>query len=527
MIVRTLVKPKTYRDSVELMSLSAAVKALPGIDEVAVIMGTERNKASLDASNLLVGEAAAAKPNDLVAVVRGTTEETVAQALSLIKSRLAQTGQEVVAQSEREWPKSIAAAVRERPGSNVALISVPGSYAASEAFKALRSGLHVMIFSDNVSIEEEVRLKRLGRELGLLVMGPDCGTSIINGALLGFANVVSRGTIGVVGASGTGIQQVTSLIDRLGLGITHAIGTGGRDLADEVGGVTTLIAIDALEQDPDTRVLVVISKPAGKITSGRVLGRLRQCSKPVVVCILGGDLAAVEANRLHGAKTLEDAATLAVSLARGAETAAFGDPGTVGFPRAGMEQQIREEVAKLTPNQKYLRGLYAGGTLADEAMYVVRPLIGDVYSNMPIREEFRLPDVNRSLKHCVVDMGDDAFTLGRPHPMIDPSMRTERLLREAADPEVAVILCDVVLGYGSQPNPAGVLASAIEQARQVAGDRHIAFVASVCGSKRDPQKLDLQEQILRDSGALVFPTNAYAAEVAGMIGLASVERRGS
>lgn len=519
MVIRSLIKPRAYRDSVKLMNISATAKTLPGVDQAAAIMGTERNKTVLLAAGLLTEEARNARPDDLVIVVRAADAGDADRALERIEALLAA---EASANGEglgvQHRPRTLEAALKLDPSANLALISVPGQYAAALAGQALRRGMHVHVFSDNVTIEEEVALKRLGAELGLLVMGPDCGTTIIGGAPLGFANGVARGPIGVVGASGTGLQQVTSLIDRLGSGISHAIGTGGRDLSDAVGGLTLLAAFDALEANLETKVIVVISKPPGPQTAERILTRLASCCKPVVVDFIGGDPSLPARCGLRGAATLEEAAVLAVALAKGQS----GDTSQVAFPRTELEQLAAAEAARLAPGQRYLRGLFTGGSLADEAMSLLQTRLGGIHSNTPLEPGFRLTDPRRSVEHTVVDLGDDEFTAGRPHPMIDPSTRDERLTAEMADPETAVILCDVVLGYGVHPDPAGDLAAAVRRARAVSG-RHVTVVASVCGTDADPQNLARQEAVLRAEDVLVLPSNAYAAEVAGAI-IARVER---
>ncbi len=518
MVTRTLVKSRAYFDSVRLMNLSTTARTLPGITQAVALMATERNKAALEASGLSIGDAATARPDDLLVVIEGQNDEAVQQALARVEEMLAEgnrrSGGASRAGEERRFPRSLGAALRLDPHANLALISVPGVYAAAEAAKALRRGLNVLIFSDNVSVEDEVRLKRMGEERGLLVMGPDCGTAIIGGVPLAFANAIARGPIGIVGASGTGIQEVSVLVTRAGFGITHAIGTGGRDTTDAVGGITMLAGLEALDRDPDTRVIVLVSKTPGPETAKRILERVRACARPVVVAFLGADRAEIESAGAVYAEFLEEAAAKAVALAQGRSPASA----SFVFPRGDVSEGLPPETAPHLKEggRRFLRGVYTGGTLAGEAVLILERSLGGVYSNVPPRPSLKLPDARRSLRHSVVDLGDDEFTRGRPHPMIDPSYREERLLREAADPEVAVILCDVVLGYGCHPDPAGALAQAVRKARNVSG-REFAVVTSVCGTEDDPQNLAAQQETLRREGVLVFPSNAYAAEVAGRI----------
>jgi succinyl-CoA synthetase alpha subunit len=395
------------------------------------------------------------------------------------------------------------------PEANLALISTPGEYAAAEALKALKLGLHVMIFSANVALEDEIRLKRYAQEHDLLLMGPDCGTAILNGLPLGFANVVRRGDIGLVAASGTGLQQVTCLIDRWGGGVSQAIGTGSHDLTSQVGGITMIQGIRALAADPETKSIVLISKPPAAGVAERVLSAAAESGKPVVVNFIGADPEATRRQRIYSVQTLEAAAAAAVALSQGKEPAGevTAEPTLIGV------------AGRLRPGQRYLRGLFSGGTFCYETLLLLQESLGPVYSNTPLQPAFKLPDVWKSVEHTAIDLGDDQFTQGRPHPMIDFRLRNERLLQEARDPEVAVILFDVVLGYGSNMDPAAELVPAIQAARATAADggREIAFLGFVCGTQGDPQGLPRQEAQLREAGVMLYESSAQAARVAARL----------
>jgi FdrA protein len=397
------------------------------------------------------------------------------------------------------------------PDANFVLISTPGEYAAAEALKAMRLGLHVMVFSDNVSLEDEIELKRFGRDHGLMMMGPDCGTAIINGVPLGFANVVRSGEIGVIGASGTGLQEVTSLIDRLGGGISQAVGTGGRDLHNEVGGMTMVQALKALEADEATRVLVLISKPPSPSVTEKVLDEAKKAKKPVVVNLLGADPGSVRGKNLFFADTLEAAALKAVALSKNGKV----DESTRATP---IEKRLVDEAKNgLASGRRYIRGLFSGGTFCYEALLLLSEALGDVHSNLSLNKDLVLPDVWRSREHTVVDLGEDEFTRGRPHPMIDHRLRNERILQEAEDEEVGVILLDVVLGYGSHANPASEMVPVIRKVKEKTGASGPAFVASICGTNRDPQKLDDQEKQLREAGVILARSNAHAVRTAAAV----------
>jgi succinyl-CoA synthetase alpha subunit len=407
--------------------------------------------------------------------------------------------------------------VRAQPESNLAVISVAGQYAAGEAWEALKCGLHVLLFSDNVSLEDEIALKHYAAQRGLLLMGPGCGTAILNGVALGFANVLPAGPVGLVGAAGTGLQEVTTLLAKLKMGITQAIGTGGRDVMEEVGGITMLQGLAALQNDPQTQVIVVISKPPSATIAQRVISRVEQSDKPTVVCFLGEERAVRKEGRTLFARTLEESAYYAA----GAVTGEGEKLARRILKREGQDMAIEAARARrgLKQDQKYLRGLYSGGTLQGEALVEFRPVLGDVWSNAPLEPRLKLRDSSHCTGHCTLDLGEEEFTVGRPHPMIDNDLRIRRLQQEAADPEVAVILLDVVLGYGAHLDPGSELGPAILRAREMAlGEgRELCVVASVTGTEGDPQDLQRQVQALKAAGAIVCSCNAAAARLTALI----------
>ena len=514
MLTKCLIKHSEYHDSVALMETARELTQQPGIDDAAVVMATEANLALLDEAGLLVPDIVGATANDLIIVVRAERQVAADRALRAAEIHL--TRQPVASRVGAAFqPRTIRSALRATPNANLAVISVAGRYAADEAWVALQNGLHVLLFSDNVSIEDEVALKQYASSHGLLLMGPDCGTAIVNGVALGFANALPRGPVGIVAASGTGLQEVSTLLAGMGLGITQGIGTGGRDLKEQVGGLTMLQGIRALQADPHTEVLVLISKPPSPAIVERVLAQASQGNKPVVVCFLGGDPAPIQAAGVAPARTLQEAAYLA-SAQIGAPPAA----NVIEQETKRLRAQARKVKSLLRPEQKYLRGLFSGGTLAVEALVVWQDTgLANVYSNVPLDPRLKLQDATRSTGHCAVDLGEDEFTVGRPHPMLDNDLRIRRMLQEAADPNTALILLDVVLGYGVHPNPAGDLGPAIRDARQLARDagRELVVIASVTGTEADPQVRSRQVQTLEDAGAIVVSCNAAAARLASFV----------
>jgi FdrA protein len=427
---RVIVRPGAYYDSVTLMLVSRAAGASVG-------MATPLNLELLRDQGFTIDDDVG--PNDLVIAVRADDDEAIEAAVAAVERELAAKGAPSAA-AERAAARSIAAAARRDEDLSLAFLSIPGEHVAYEASAALEAGLHVFCFSDGVSLEDEVALKRRADERGLLFMGADCGTAIIDGVALGFANAVRRGPVGIVGASGTGIQEVSCLLDAAGVGVSHAIGVGGRDLSAEVGGLMTRAGLALLADDPDTERIVMISKPPDPAVAAAI--EAIDVGKPV---ILGFATTLMEAARLAGAALPHD------------------------------------EVV-LTPAPGRVRGLYSGGTLCTEAAAIVG------------RGEF-------------IDFGDDEYTQGRAHPMIDQSLRIEALGAAARDESFTVLLLDVVLGYGAHPDPAGELAPAIE-----AVDKHV--IVALVGAEGDPQGLDGQRARLEAAGAVVVRGNARAASLA-------------
>jgi len=473
-----------YKDSVALMRLSRDLAAMDGVNEAALMMGSPSNKQILKDAGLLADNGAAAEGGDLILAVRAKDSDAAQNAAYTIEPQI--MSQMRAATGDTIWqPQTIRAAAKANPDANLALISVPGEFAAAEARKAINRGLHVMMFSDNVSIEDEISLKIQAREQGVLMMGPDCGTAILDGVPLAFANKVTTGDIGIVGASGTGIQEVTTLISNNGGGISHAIGVGGRDLKDEIGGISTLVGINRLDADPATKHIVLISKPPGKNVLPRIMERIGQSSKSFTVCFIGATDLELPANAM-AARTLKDAAQAALG------GAAFEEPEISG--------------TSLPKDRTGIRGLYFGGTLAAEAQLILLDAGLNVASNAAVPGSRSLSDDGNA--HKIIDLGDDEYTQGRPHPMINPEIRREPLAAALADSTVGVVLIDIVIGYGSHPDPAGQLA---EMLRTMQGTDCPTIIASVTGTEQDPQVRSSQINTLKAAGIYVAGSNADAA----------------
>lgn len=468
------------------MQVARRLAAQPGITDASAVLATPANRRVLTDLGYGGDALTAAGPNDLVLAIEGeekAVDQVAASVDSYFTSPVSSAGE----------LRSIADAVAARPDCNVAVISVPGEHAAREARTALEQGLHVFLFSSNVAVEDELALKKEAHRRGLIVMGPDCGTAFINGAGIGFMNKVRRGPIGIVGSTGTGMQEFASLVHRAGSGISHGIGTGSRDLSDAIGGLSTFMAIDALERDPATKVIVVLAKPAGSAVAAKIEQRLARSAKPTVTCFLGSE---------RGARTIDDAVVLALRAAD------VKEPEFLHIADGRLRARAALEIEKLSPERRYVRGVFAGGSLCYQAQAIFRETGLSVYSNEPLRGMKRLEDPNASLETSFVDMGAEVFVEGRPHPMIDATLRRKRIEREANDPAVAILLVDFILGSIASRNPAGDLLGAIREIRR----KQVCVVASVCGTEEDEQCFEVQKQALEEAGVLVFPSSAQAVK---------------
>ncbi len=505
--IKTEVRRGVYYDSAKLMSLQRSLAGLPGIEDAGVVMGTESNKELLEHIGLASKEVMDSKPDELAIVVKAKDAKAADEALAQVDGLLAARKGNA---DEAYRPHSIEAAAEMLPDASWVIISVAGRYAAAVTREALRLGKHVHLFSDNVSVEDEIALKPRARELGLLVMGPDCGTAMIEGQGLAFANKIRRGPIGIVAAAGTGLQQVACRIHQLGSGITEGIGTGGRDLSEKVGAITFLMALDLFVRDPDTKVIVLTSKPPSPKVAEEVLKVARKAGKPVVVNFIARAVTTMRDGNLFYATGLDDAARLAVELAN--------------HPPKLDEEDLHIE--KFNDQQKYFRGLFSGGTLAYEAQHILAGYISKVWANSPIIKDNKMPNALESIENCIVDLGEDEFTVGRLHPMMDNELRIRRLYEEAKDPAVAIIMLDVVIGYGSHPDPASEIAPAIAKCLADAKKegRHLEIICVATGTNEDPQNLDSQIAQLKKAGAWVDTSNEVVVRRAGRILRALAER---
>ncbi len=496
-----------YRDSVWLMQCSSRLQELPGVEQASAIMATETNLDLAREAGLLGEDASVeAGPNDLLLLVDAVDPAAVQAAFDEVDRILSEKPAADQGEVRAVSPKSIRMALAADAASDLALISTPGEYAASEAFKGLNLGLDTMIFSDNVELSDEIELKRLAHKRGLLVMGPDCGTAIVGGVPLGFANVVKTGDIGCVGAAGTGLQQVTTLIDRWGAGVSHVVGLGGRDLSDAVDGRMARIAVAAMRDDPDTEAILLVSKPPSERVAREVVGLAGDTRMVASLVGLKGELDLREG--VEVVTTLEEGVVRTMALL-GLDVPDLTE---------GLIGDVEDATGRISAERTLLRGLFSGGTLCYESLVILSEILGPIWSNTPLDKKYRVPAPEGS--HVCLDLGEEEFTKGRPHPMIDPEARIEWLRDAGEEDQVAVLLIDVVLGYGAHADPAGELAPVCAEIMKGGGPRVVAYVL---GTDQDPQDYARQRARLKEAGCTVAATNARASLAAAAIALRKPE----
>lgn len=478
-MVHAFIKKGSFQDSVSLMIVSRKLSELPDVDEVSVMMGTPANKTLLKTTGFWHDMFDEATPNDIcVAIKAQQSDNSAVEKVSVaLEEALADIAKGQKTGSSLPIVHSWRIAKKKNPSANMLLISIAGEYAAELANQGLDDNCNVMLFSDNVTIEDELALKQKAQSKGLIVMGPDCGTANIAGAPLAFANITPKGSIGIIGASGTGIQEITSQIALCNQGITHAIGLGGRDLSESIGGISALTAIEMLAADKDTRVIAFVSKPPAPAVRDKVIQAMKKHNKPIVALFLGTNPEKSVDGNIYFTRTLDETARVAASLA------------TV--------EEAKAAAPKLT--DKKILGLYAGGTLASECAMLLADRLG-VATDKDHHEGVMLA----AQGHKIIDMGDDFYTQGKPHPMIDPSIRNKFITDLANKPEIGVLLVDIVIGYGATEDPAGSLVTAVKTLQEKRGSNNpIVVLGTITGTKEDPQCRSKQLAALKEGGIIV------------------------
>ncbi len=505
------IQENRYADSVTLMGILDAVKKRNGVSLAEVQMGTPANLEVM--SELGFDIPASAGANDLIIAIEADDEAALKAAQEDVMNRLDRKHG-----ADDESFNSVDE-VDTADGWNLCQISLPGEYAAAEAKKAINKGMDVFIFSDNVSIEEELELKQLGYEKDVLVMGPDCGVGMLDGIALATMSLVNQGPVGIVGASGSGAQEVACIVEKAGSGISALIGTGGRDLYPQIGGLSMIKGMMRLAQDPETKVIVLVSKLADRTVMDKVLTEADKIEKPVVAIFLGGDKSLFEAHKVYGTLSLEEAALKALELC---EVSCEG----FSFSDEQIKEIVNREMAKYAPEQKFMRGIYCGGTFAEESLIYLKEHNPDskLYFNMKTRYALQLDSHLKSQEHSLVDLGSEEFTIDAPHPVFDPELRLKRFRQEAADPEVAVILLDFITAPGVHEDPISPFAKACAEAIK-ARNGALTVIASICGSANDPQDIVKCGKELVDAGVILTGSNFQSTLLASAFMKALDERK--
>lgn len=522
-IFHVLVKSNYYRDSLNLLKISDIMKrSSSGIVEAVVIMGTKTNKAVLVKLGFPSTKINQATESDLIIAIEAVDKGSVDSALRKVEELLHSDGSSDTSNLVSENPTDLDSALVSMSNANLALISIPGEYVKDLSIKLSNEGIHQQIFSDHVPLDDELTIKEYAAKKGVLVLGPGAGTSIINGKGIGFSNVLRRGPVGIIAAAGTGLQEVSSLLDQCDIGVAYGLGVGANDPKEKIGGLMMLEALKVLEELPDIEIMTIVSKPPSPRAKKQIIDYIvKHGKKKYVLAFLGGghddSLPNSTKSKIVQVTTLASAVFAVAGLTS-------NELYKQSLVRLRIEPEIlQRSVAKewkgFGQQQKYIRALYTGGTFAYETQVILNGILKDLFSNAPTGRTKKLPQSSKSKKHSILDLGEEEFTQGRPHPMIDPTIRRLRLVEESQDPEVGVVMMDFVLGYGSNPDPVGAVLKEIGQVKATArkGGRYLSIVTHVCGTKGDPQGYDESVRKLENVGALVFPTNALAAIASAQI----------
>ena len=549
-----MIRPNFYRDSLQLMKISDKLRQSSGVSEASIVMATETNKSVLIRLGFSPSVIEQANESDMIVAVRAKDQRSIDLAAEQI-GKLFESPEEARLDSrDQEKTTDIDLALTKMPGTNLVLLSIPGEYVKDISYKLIEQGIHQQIFSDHVPVEDELKIKKQALMKGVLILGPGAGTSIINGKGIGFSNAISVGPVGIVAAAGTGLQEVACLLDQCGIGVKHGLGVGGNDPKDKIGGTMMLECMKILEKDDDIKVIAIISKPPSPSVEQKIIEYvIGNGTKKYVLAFIGGQLtAAAEKKRQRNSEDFLSQASSSVNMRSSRNTAATADERDTGIvkvnslassvlaianalgnqqlqkaisqlyiPAEGLANLLQREWSELQSNQKFIRALYTGGTFTYEAQVILRDIIdtGQIYSNAPIEQIKELQDSFKSEKHSIIDLGEEEFTKGRPHPMIDPTIRKFRILEEAKDPEVGVILLDFVLGYGSNPDPVGAVIEELQLAKEIAHKQghNLPIITHVCGTKNDTQGYERSISKLHSVGCVVVPTNALAVIASALI----------
>ena len=533
------------------MKISEKLHQSSGVSEASIVMATETNKGVLIRLGFSPSLIEQAKESDMIIAVRAKDQQSIDLAAEQIGKLFESPEEGRLDSRDQDKTSDIDLALRKMPGTNLVLLSIPGEYVKDISYKLIEQGIHQQIFSDHVPVEDELKIKKQAVTKGVLILGPGAGTSIINGKGIGFSNAISSvGPVGIVAAAGTGLQEVACLLDQCGIGVKHGLGVGGNDPKDKIGGIMMLECMKILEKDDDIKVIAIISKPpSGSVEQEIMEYVIANGTKKYVLAFIGGQLTAAGNKQQRHTENFLSPASSSANMSSGHTTMSDRDTGIVKanslassvlaianalgnqqlqkaisqlyISPEGLVNLLQREWSELQSNQKFIRALYTGGTFTYEAQVILRDIIdiGQIYSNAPIEKVKELQDSFRSQNHSIVDLGEEEFTKGRPHPMIDPTIRKFRIVEEARDPEVCVILLDFVLGYGSNPDPVAAVIEELQLAKEIAHKQghYLPIITHVCGTKNDIQGYERSISKLHSVGCVVMPTNALAVIASALI----------
>ena len=494
-----------------MMQFSQQLKDEQGVIDAAIVMGTELNKNTLKNMNLLTEDGAAATENDTLISISCQDQNSLNDAIQKAEQLLVSSTVNI----KNEFA-NLSSAFDAFSNANIASLSIPGQFVKEMATELIKKQLHLFVFSDHVPLEDEIYLKNLSLENNVLFMGPEAGTSILNGTVFGFGNRVRKGSVGIIGASGTGIQESSTMIDLFGEGISHGIGVGGRDLRNDIGGMMTMKAMEVFENDPNTKAVLLVSKPVDNDVRNEIINKINNFSKKnYVLCLVGDNENREDSARIKFSKSIQ---TSVLKILKSLDDNGYKK--IMDVIRSQINDSIKqsESLSKdLNEEQKFIRGFFAGGTLCYESKIILEQMIGKVYSNLSSDDEYSIKGSVTSKENTLIDFGEEEFTSARPHPIIDPLLRKNRILEDANDPNVGVIIIDIICGINAAKNTIASHAETIKKAIQTAKEqgRKLSIFAYICGTEKDVSENELK--LLTDSGAKLFTSNALMSFAAALV----------
>ena len=510
-MIVNIIKKNFFRDSVQMMQFSQQLKDEQGVIDAAIVMSTDLNKNTLKNMNLLTEDGISATENDTLISINCQDKNSLSNAIQKAEQLLTSSS----AKAKNEFT-SLASALNAFSDANIASLSIPGQFVKEMATELINKQLNLFVFSDHVPLEDEIYLKNLALENNVLFMGPEAGTSILNGTVFGFGNKVRKGSVGIIGASGTGIQESSTMIDLFGEGISHGIGVGGRDLQNDIGGMMTMKTMEIFENDPNTKAVLLVSKPVDNDIRNKIINKINNFSKKnYVLCLIGDNENRVDTAKIKFSKSIQISV---LKILKSLDDNVYKKTKDVVKNQINDSIKLAESLSKdLNEGQKFVRGFFAGGTLCYESKIILEQMIGKIYSNLSSDDEYSIKGNVSSKENTLIDFGEEEFTSARPHPIIDPLLRRNRILEDANDPNVGVIIIDIICGINAAKNTMAFHAETIKKAIEIAREqgRKLSVFTYICGTENDVSKNELK--LLADSGAKLFTSNALMSFAAALV----------